>query len=72
MHPMSEHEAADFYMVWTKTGHVPRKTHDGFDSAEKEATRLAALHPGKKFIVLKAVAKYHVIPKLTPPVSEPA
>lgn len=62
----------DFFMVWTKTGWAPKKAHDSLDAACAEAARLAKLHPGKKFIVLKPVAKYHVAPKLTPPVTEPA
>ena len=65
-------EPVDFFMVWTKTGWRPRKAHESFDAASAEAQRLARNHPGKKFIVLKAVAKYHVPQKLTPPVAEPA
>jgi hypothetical protein len=74
LEPPSEHmaEPVDFFMVWTKTGYAPRRIHDDFQIAAAEAQRLAKQHPGKKFIVLKAVAKYHVPPKLTPPVSEPA
>lgn len=69
---MAEKPEPDFFMVWTKTGWAPRKAHPDFAGAAAEAERLARLHPGKKFIVLKAVAKYHVAPKLTPPVTEPA
>lgn len=50
-------EPVEFWMVWTKTGHSPRKTHTTGAAAETEALRLAALHPGKKFIVLRAVSK---------------
>jgi len=50
-------EPVSFWTVWTKTGHVPRKTHSTAADAEAEALRLAALHPGKKFIVLHAVSK---------------
>lgn len=49
-----------FYMVWTKTGWPPRKQHHTRQEAEKEADRLARRHPGKKFIVLQAVAKVAV------------
>lgn len=52
----------DFYMVWTKTGHVPRFTHSSFKAASDEASRLARQTPGRKFIVLKAVAKFHLPP----------
>lgn len=52
----------DLYMVWTKTGWAPRKAHRDFASASTEAKRLARLHPGKKFIVLKAVAKFGITP----------
>lgn len=61
----------DFFMIWTKTGWAPKKSHPSFDAASTEAQRLAKLHPGKKYIVLKAVAKYHCAPKLTPPICEP-
>jgi len=50
-------EPADFYMLWTKTGWPPRKQHTGIDEAFAEATRLAEMFPGKKFIVLHAVGK---------------
>lgn len=62
--PRRDHmsEPANFFMVWTKTGHLPRRMHDDFAGAENEAQRLARMHPGKKFIVLKAVAKYGVAP----------
>ena len=52
-----ERQAADFYMVWTKTGHRPRRVHGLKETAEAEAERLAAETPGKKFIVLHAYTK---------------
>ena len=55
-----QHEKTEFYMVWTKGGHAPRKSHDTFERAEKEAIRLAQASPGRKYIVLQAVGKYHV------------
>jgi hypothetical protein len=50
-------ESCDFFMVWTKTGHKPRKVHATREIAEAEAARLAGLNPGKKFIVLHAYTK---------------
>lgn len=55
-----KYEYPEFYFVWTKKGHVPRKTHTTGEKAMKEAERLAKLHPGRKFIVLKAVTKVSV------------
>lgn len=57
-------EAASFWFVWTKTGHVPRKAHNSCADAEMEAIRLARQCPGKKFIVLQAVTKFSVAPQL--------
>lgn len=51
------HEPAEFYMVWTRKGHVPRFTHETREGADTEAARLAEQNPGKKFIVLQAVQK---------------
>ena len=70
--PQVREDPSTFYMVWTKTGHVPRKTHDSYQDAATEAARLAKQNQGKKYVVLKAVAKFYVQPKLTPPVTEPA
>lgn len=53
-------EDCKFWMVWTKTGRVPKFTHHTRADAEAEADRLAALHPGRKFIVLQAYRKSHV------------
>jgi hypothetical protein len=53
-------EPADFYMLWTKSGRLPRFIHDSRELAQAEAARLAAANPGKKFIVLHAVQKVHV------------
>ena len=50
----------EFYFVWTKMGHIPRRCHDTLESAQAEASRLASLIPhGKKYIVLRAVSKHH-------------
>ena len=53
-------EPIEFYFVWTKKGRVPRFTHDTYQSAHDEATRLVRLYPSKKFIVLKAIEKIGV------------
>lgn len=53
-------EINPFWFIWTKKGHVPKFTHDTRAAAETEASRLAALCPGKKFIVLEAVSKVHL------------
>lgn len=55
-------EAVEFWTVWTKKGRIPRFLHQSAESAEKEATRLAGLNPGKKFIVLRAYAKFSTEP----------
>jgi hypothetical protein len=39
------------FFVWTKDGRRPRYAHVTYASALKEAKRLAALNPGKRFIV---------------------
>ena len=46
------------FCVWTKTGHRPQFFHSTLAGAEAEATRLAALKPGKKFIVMQVVSKF--------------
>lgn len=69
--PLLKMEPAEFWFVWTKHGHVPRRTHDTAASAEAEATRLAAKCPGKKFIVLRAYAKFSVKPAPAEAAAEP-
>lgn len=58
--PEPIHETVHFFMVWNKNGKNPRATHANRSIAETEAARLAARHPGQKFIVLQAVDKIHV------------
>lgn len=72
-------EEVEFYFVWTKTGHIPRKVHQTLADAEAEADRLAGLRPhGKKYIILRAIRKCHfppatdLIPSLTAPACVPA
>lgn len=55
-------EPVTFWMVWTKTGHMPRYFHHSREGAETEARRLALRHPGLRFIVLEAVTKVSVTP----------
>lgn len=61
MHQVNQ-EPAGFYMIWTKTGWAPRKSHPTFESAAAEAARLAAASPGKKYVVLHAVGKLSCAP----------
>ena len=58
--PILNQQDAEFWMVWTKTGHKPWKMHHTAASAETEAKRLAVAHPGKKFVVLRGYAKFIV------------
>lgn len=54
-------QECEFWFVWTKTGHIPRRCHNTQAEAEAEADRLARLIPhGKKYIVLRAYRKSHV------------
>lgn len=55
--PLTE-EAADFWFIWTKTGHAPRFAHNTEEAARTEIERLARKCPGKKFILLHATAKF--------------
>lgn len=47
-----------FWMVWSSgpKGHIPTIKHDSYESAYKEASRLAALHSGTLFFVLVSCA----------------
>ena len=59
--PVQE-EPVEFFMVWTKWGHAPRRTHNTREVAQAEAGRLARLYAPKKFIVLQAVTKISAAP----------
>lgn len=48
------------WCIWTKTGSRPKRFHATREEAEAEATRLARKNPGKRFIVMQMVAKFHV------------
>jgi hypothetical protein len=47
---------ARFWMVWSPQGRAPTHKHYSKESAETEAKRLAGIHAGSQFFVLKAVS----------------
>jgi hypothetical protein len=57
-----ETEYSGLFFVWTKKGRRPRFHHDTHESALKEAQRLAAANPGRKFIVQQFLEKVSVEP----------
>jgi hypothetical protein len=57
---MEEALQLDKWMVWQVGGYPPRKKYDSFKIAVAEAYRLADLHRGKSFVVLKIEAKIKV------------
>lgn len=44
-----------FFLVWNERGNQPMFKHDSFESAHREARRLAAQQPGDEFHVLMSV-----------------
>lgn len=48
-------ELTKFWFVWNPAARAPQYRHGSKALAQQEAERLAALHPGQQFIVLKAV-----------------
>jgi hypothetical protein len=50
--------APPFYLVWCENGGEPRQKHDTLQSAEREAERLAKVHPGMPFCVMLPVARF--------------
>ena len=58
--PQALYEEIGTYCVWTKWGRRPQFFHPTLELAEAEAARLAALHPGRKFIVMKMEGKFSV------------
>lgn len=57
--PPTAKEAAGF-LIWTKAGRNPRFWHGHRESAEAEAGRLAAKHPGTAFFVVAMLTKHKV------------
>lgn len=58
-------ELTRFWFVWNPSASLPRHRHNSKADAQREAERLAALHPGHQFIVLKAVGG--ACSQITPP-----
>ncbi len=59
-----EEEYRDFWMIYVEHGSSPSKKHHSYDSAYKEAERLAKLHIGKKVYILRPTMA--VIQELAP------
>ena len=53
----------EFWMVWCEEQGMPKVKHLSVSSAEKEAERLARLHPGARFYVLSCEKYAWVIPR---------
>lgn len=53
-----------FWLVWSKNGSMPRHEHESSRSAQTEAARLARLHHGERFYVLRATS-YIVVNDIT-------
>jgi hypothetical protein len=47
-----------FWLVWNKNGANPQVDHATYESAAHEAARLASVHKGQTFIVLRAQKKF--------------
>ena len=54
---MVNKQSAKFWMV-VGDGNSPKVRHPDYDTAKREAQRLAAAHPGIEFYVLEARDKY--------------
>ena len=44
-----------FWMVWCENGNAPTYQHPTYESADREASRLARLNRGSVFFVLRCV-----------------
>jgi hypothetical protein len=60
-----KYAAAGPFIVFNPAGKAPTYRHTTPDAAEKEAQRLAALHPGQEFFVMGAMSKT-LLPKAQP------
>jgi hypothetical protein len=47
-----------FWCVWCDGGGSPTVKHREFDTAKREAQRLARMNPGQRFVVLAAALAY--------------
>lgn len=52
---MPHEDTYQFWMVWSPQGAAPRFIHTAGIEAQQEAERLATLHPGQRFYVLKGL-----------------
>lgn len=52
------------YVIWNPKGSTPSKIHEGIESAEKEAERLAIKNTGYDFYILKVVKKAKIEVKI--------
>jgi hypothetical protein len=53
------------YYVWNTTGGAPRFKHASREEATTEASRLAKLNRGMRFVVLKVISSYTAPRRLT-------
>lgn len=44
-----------YYYIFKPSGYPPSKRHESIEEALREAKRLACLHPGQAFEILKCV-----------------
>lgn len=52
-----KNERTCFYLVWNPQRREPQQQHSTLESAERESERLARLHRGQRFIVLRSVSE---------------
>jgi len=58
--PRAAYQEIGSWCIWTKFGRRPQFYHPTRELAMAEAERLAKLHPGRKFIVMKMEGKFGV------------
>jgi hypothetical protein len=61
-----------FWVVWSPQGSKPMVRHVDGKSATTEAERLASLHPGNEFYVLKAVRVSRAVRTITVTLDPPS